>query len=140
VGETVARQDIADFRNSDEGRQRIPPRMSDDQAYVYINVLHAYLQFNADAQSWASSHHAPSVQYMQSPDSAKWGPLKDALNNTLAAWLKPQLDAIVPLIRRLITLAQVDPFPASLPVNDWLDYRTLHRPTASTAHRPAMTS
>ncbi len=133
VGETVARQDIPDFRSSDEGRQRIPTRLNDDQAYVYINVLHAYLQFNTDAAAWASSHHVPSAQYMQSSDSAKWRPLLDALNDTLAAWLKPQLDAIRAADPgRLITLAQVDPFLASLPVNDWLDYRTFHRyPTAS---------
>jgi hypothetical protein len=133
VGESVARQDIPDFRSSDEGRQRIPARLTDDQAYVYINVLHAYLQFTTDAQAWAISHHTTVVQYMHSADSAKWRGIQDALNDTLAAWLKPQLDAIRAADPgRLITLAQVDPFLASLPVNDWLDYRTLHRyPTAS---------
>ena len=133
VGETVARQDIPDFRTSDEGQKRIPARLNDDQAYVYINVLYAYLQFNTDAQGWALGHHTPIVQYMQSPDSAKWRPLENALNNALAGWLKPQLDAIRGADPgRLITLAQVDPFLASLPVNDWLDYRTLHRyPTTS---------
>jgi hypothetical protein len=133
IGETVSRQDLPDFRNSDEGRQRIPARLNDDQAYVYINVLKAYLQFNSDAQAWANTHHTTIVQYLQSSDSGKWGTLKDALNNTLAAWLKPQLDAIRAADPgRLITLAQVDPLLASLPVNDWLDYRTFHRyPTAS---------
>jgi hypothetical protein len=135
IGETVARQDIPNYRSSDDGRQRIPARLSDDQAYVYINVLDAYLQFIRDAQAWAGSHHATVVQYSQSPDAVKWAALTDALNNTLAGWLKPQLDAVRAADpARLVTLAHVDPFLASLPVNDWLDYRTFHQyPTASSA-------
>ncbi len=135
VGESIARPDIPDYRNSDDGRQRVPARLSDDQAYVYINVLRAYLQFMSDAETWANSNHASIVQYAQSPDSGKWGGLKTALNDTLAAWLKPQLDAVrVADPTRLVTLAQVDPFLASLPVNDWLDYRTFHRyPTTASA-------
>ena len=135
IGESVARQDIPSYRNSDPGSQRIPSRLTDDQAYVYANVLNGYLQFVSEAQTWAGSHHSTVVQYMQSADSARWGSLKNALNNTLAAWLKPQLDAVRAADPgRLVTLAQVDPFLASLPVNDWLDYRTLHRyPTASVA-------
>ena len=133
VGETVARQDLADYRSSDDGQKRVPARLSDDQAYVYVNVLDAYLKFIGEAQAWAERQHSTVVQYAQSPDAAKWGALKDALNNTLAAWLKPQLDAVRGAdSSRLVTLAQVDPFLASLPVNDWLDYRTLHQyPTAS---------
>jgi hypothetical protein len=128
VGESIARQDIPDYRNTDDGRQRVPARLTDDQAYVYINVLRAYLGFIAEAQRWANSHHSSVVQYAQSPDSGKWGALKNALNDTLGAWLKPQLDAIRGADpTRLVTLAQVDPFLATLPVNDWLDYRTFHR-------------
>ncbi|HEX8967428.1 MAG TPA: hypothetical protein VF937_06090 [Chloroflexota bacterium] len=133
IGETIARQDIPDYRTSDDGRNRIPGRLTDDQAYVYINVLDAYIQLMRDAQAWADAHHAIGVQYLQSADSARWAALKDALNNTLAAWLKPQLDAVRAAdAGRLVTLAHVDPYLASLPVNGWLDYRTFHRyPTAS---------
>src|SRR4051794_23861569 len=44
IGESVARADIADYRASDDGKG-IPARLSDDQAYVYANVLNAYLQY-----------------------------------------------------------------------------------------------
>ena len=55
------------------------------------------------------------------------------MNDTLAAWMKP---GSTPCARQIqgdpVTVGHVDPILASLPVNDWLDYRTLHHyPAAS---------
>jgi hypothetical protein len=147
VGETVARSDIARYRTEGAGVDLVPARLSDDEAYVYANVLAAYGHFLEEAQLWASARNAldaltdnprprvTALGYYQSPESAKWDPFEVALNDTFAAWLQPQLDAL----RRAdpgrpITVGHVDPFIASLPVNAWLDYRALHRyPSASRA-------
>jgi hypothetical protein len=133
LGQTVARADVAKYRASGDGQTRIPKRLSDDQAFVYANVLAAYLRLLDQANTWASAHHATVVDYLAAPDSASFAALKGALNDTYATWLKPQLDAIRRVdSARLITVGQVDPYIASLPANNWLDYRTLHRyPTAS---------
>jgi len=135
VGQSVARQDIAAYRSSGPGQSTIPTRLSDDQAYVYANVYAAYLRFLNAASSWASAHHLTVVDYYLAADSAAFNPLKTALNDSYAAWLDPQLSAIRGVdSSRLITVGQVDPIIASVPANNWLDYRTLHRyPTASTA-------
>ena len=55
------------------------------------------------------------------------------MNDTLAAWMKPRLDALRSADPgRPVTLGHVDPILASLPGNDRLDYRTLHHyPAAS---------
>ncbi|MBI4494420.1 MAG: hypothetical protein HY690_16685 [Chloroflexi bacterium] len=133
VGETLARPDVAGYRASEQGQADLPKRLTDDQAYVYANVLAAYRRLLQDAQAWAKAHNSTVVRYLQSPDSAAWNPLKEALNATLAAWLKPRLDALRAADPgRPITVGHVDPLLASLPVNAWLDYRTTHRyPSAS---------
>jgi len=135
IGEMVARQELADYRASAEGQRSVPERLTEDRAYVYANVLLAYRRFLQDGQAWAAAHHATLVDYARSPESDRWNALKAALNDTLTAWLKPQLDAVRAADpHRLVTLAQVDPILASLPVNAWLDYRTFHRyPAASPA-------
>jgi hypothetical protein len=133
IGQSIARADVATYRASADGQARIPKRLSDDQAFVYANVLGAYLQLLAQADTWASAHHATVVDYLASSDSTSFAALTSALNDTYATWLKPQLDAIRRVDSdRLITVGNVDPIIASLPANNWLDYRTLHRyPTAS---------
>lgn len=135
LGETVKRQDIAAYRGSDQGKADIPTRLSDDQAYVYANVLAAYRRFLDDAQTWARTQNSTTVRYFLSPDSSSWNPLKEALGNTFAAWMKPRLDALRGADPgRPVTVGHVDPVLASLPPNAWLDYRTMHRyPTASEA-------
>ncbi len=135
VGETVARPDIAAYRKSDQGTQDIPSRVSDDQAYVYANLLSAYRGFLADARDWARGHNSTTVGYLGSSDSAGWGPLKDALNDTLATWIKIRADAVRGADpSALITIGHVDPVIASLPANNWLDYRDFHRyPAQSSA-------
>jgi hypothetical protein len=135
VGERVARKDIAAYRATQEGQKDIPRRLSDDQAWVYANVLAGYRRFQEEAQTWAQEHTSTSVAYLGSPDSAGWDPLKRALSDAFAAWMKPRLDALRAADPgRLVTVGHVDPILASLPVNAWLDYRTLHRyPSASSA-------
>src|SRR5581483_8507278 len=140
VGESVARADTPAYRASETGQAEVPARLSDDQAYVYVNTLAAYRQFLDDASAWSQEHHGDAVQYLRSPDSAAWDGLKGALNDTLAAWLQPQLDALRAADPgRPITVGHADPILASLAVNDWLDFRSLHRYPAPSAEGLAAT-
>jgi hypothetical protein len=127
IGETVPREQIGEHRASEQGKKQGIARLSDDQAYVYVNVLTAYLRFLEDAGAWAREHKSTSSAYARSPDSAIWEPLKVALNETFAAWLSPRLNALNSADPdRPVTVGHVDSIIASLPVNAWLDYRSLH--------------
>lgn len=133
VGETLARADVAEYRASEQGRREVPARLSDDQAYVYANLLAAYRRFLGDSEEWARARNSTVVRYLFSPDSSDWHPLFAALDDTLAAWIEPRLRAIRTADPdRPITLAHADAIIASLSANGRLDYRTLHRyPAAS---------
>jgi hypothetical protein len=135
VGESIPREEIAAYRESEVGKARIPARLSDDRAHIYANLLAAYLQFLDDASAWNREHSSTSVAYLASPDSARWDPLKEALNDTLATWIKIRVDAVrAGDPQATVTIGHVDPILASLPANNLLDYRTLHRyPSASPA-------
>ena len=142
LGERVAREHIPAHRATEQGRRDIPERFSDDRAYVYANVLAAYRQLLQDGQAWANAHNSTTVGYLLSPDSAPWDPLKAALDDTLAAWLKPRLDALRSADPgRPVTIGHVDTVIASLSSNGLLDYRTLHRypPASSEDIKTSMT-
>jgi len=135
LGERITREEIPEYRASETGQKVVPQRLDDEQAYVYVNVLRAYQQLLEDSGAWVKEHDGNVVRYLDSPEAAAWAPLTDALNDSLALWLRPRLGAIRQGDPdRLVTLAQVDTILATLPVNAWLDYRTYHRyPGASAA-------
>ena len=135
IGETIPRDEVPAYRETDEGRARIPAWLNDDRAHIYTNMHHAYLRYMDEAQAWARDREPTSVAYLNAPESAGASALEDAMNDTLAAWIKPRADAIRAADPdALITIGHVDPYLASLPANDLLDYRTLHRyPAASNA-------
>jgi hypothetical protein len=136
LGERITREEIPEYRASEVGQKVVPQRLDDEQAYVYVNVLRAYQQLLEDSSAWVKEHdNGNVVRYLRSPEAAAWAPLTDALNDSLALWLRPRLGAIRQADPdRLVTLAQVDTILATLPVNAWLDYRTYHRyPGASSA-------
>jgi hypothetical protein len=135
IGERITREEIPEYRASENGQKNVPERLSDEQAYVYVNVLRAYVQMLDDSAAWAKVNDGNVVKYLRSPEGAAWAPLVSALNDTLALWLRPRLAAVRSADPdRLVTLAQVDTILATLPVNAWLDYRTYHRyPSASAA-------
>jgi hypothetical protein len=135
IGERITRAEIPEYRASESGQKNVPERLTDDQAYVYVNVLRAYVQLLDDSAAWIKTHDGNIVTYLRSPEGATWAPLLDALNDSLAMWLRPRLGAVRRADPdRLVTLAHVDTILATLPVNAWLDYRTYHRyPTASPA-------
>jgi hypothetical protein len=127
VGEQVARQDIPAYRADGIGAREVPTFFDDDQAYAFVNVVAAYRRFAEAAAAWSVANHADTLQYLRSPDSAEWQPLLTALNDTYAAWLQPQLDALHSADPgRPVTVGHADLILATLPVNEWLDFRSFH--------------
>ena len=136
IGERITREEIPAYRASESGRKTVPARLDDEQAYVYVNVLRAYQQFLDDSAAWVKvTKDGNVVRYLRSPEAAAWAPLVDALNDSLALWLRPRLAAVRRADPdRLVTVAQVDTILATRPANGWLDYRTYHRyPSATSA-------
>jgi len=135
IGERISRAEIPEYRASEGGQKNVPARLDDEQAYVYVNVLRAYQQLLGDSGTWVKANDGNVVRYLRSPEAAAWAPLTDALNDSLALWLRPRLAAVRTADPgRLVTVAHVDTILATLPVNAWLDYRTYHRyPSATPA-------
>lgn len=128
LGERLPRDQVADYRASDDGKTNVPAGLSDDEAYLYVNNLRLYRDMLADATAWVKEHGSTSLDYLADPAGKKWAPLVDGLNGTLQAWLQPQLEAIRSADPgRPVTVEHVDAILAKLPANDALDYQTLHR-------------
>jgi len=129
-GERLPRDELADYRASDEGRQTIPAALADDAAWIYINNLRLYRELLAEAADWvkAGGYKGTTLEYLDDPAGAKWAPFVAALNATLEAWLGPQVAAIRAADPgRIVTVDHVDAVLARLPANDALDVETLHR-------------
>src|SRR5207248_2011860 len=130
-GERVARADIGDYRRG-EGRNIIPSRMSDDQAYVMANAYRLFKEFLDAGSAWVGSHPGTTtLDYMDSPDSAAWGPYLGALDGTLGAWVSAQADAVRQAAPgRPVTVGYGSSVLAKLPSNRALNFQSLHRFTS----------
>jgi hypothetical protein len=127
-GERLPRDQVADYRASDEGSKTVPSYLSDDDAYIYVNNLRLYREMLAEAAAWVKDHGGTTLDFLDDAAGQKWGPLTSAMNATLQLWIKPQLDAIKAADpSRPVTVDHVDVVLARLPANDALDYESLHR-------------
>ena len=95
-GERLPRAELADFRATDEGRRDIPPNLTDDEAWPYINGLRLYREMLAEASAWVRERgfRGTTLDYLNDAAGQKWAPLRSALDASLKAWLTPQVDAI----------------------------------------------
>ncbi|MBI4299929.1 MAG: hypothetical protein HY677_02245 [Chloroflexi bacterium] len=128
-GEQMSQAD-ADAWRAGDGAAQIPARFSPHDAYIYANNYRIYLRFLKEAGDWmtARNYEGSVLDFIASPDSARWRPLLDVLNQTLAAWLKPQIDAIRSADKdHLITVGYSDPVLAGLPANNALGAVSIHR-------------
>jgi hypothetical protein len=132
-GEQLPRDQLADYRASDDGTKTVPSALSDDEAYIYVNNLRLYRALLADAAAWVKAHGGTTLDFLDDSAGQKWAPLVSALNQSLQAWIKPQLDAIKAADpNRAVTIDHVDVVLARQPANDVLDFESLHRyPSAS---------
>lgn len=130
LGERLPHDQLAAYRASDEGAKTIPSSLTNDEAWAYSNNLRLYRELLADAAAWVRDHNfqTTTLDYLDDPAGQKWAPMVNALNETLAAWLTPQVQAIRGADpTRSITVDHVDAVLARLPANDVLDYQSLHR-------------
>lgn len=128
-GERVSRADLPAYREGEQG-SAVPDWLSDDEAYYYVNGLEVYREFLREAGAWveANDFQPTAADYWARPEAARWGQLRAALDATLAAWLKPQIDAVrAGDPGRPITAGYSDAVLARLPANGLLDYHTVHR-------------
>jgi len=129
-GERLPRDQLAAYRASDDGTKTIPAYLTDDQAWVYVNNLRLYREMLAEAAGWVRDHNFQNttLDFLDDPAGQKWAPLVKTLNDTLSAWLAPQVQAIRSADPgRPITVDHVDAVLARLPANNVLDYQSLHR-------------
>lgn len=129
-GQQMSQQEVDAWRQTEEGRAHIPSRFSAREAYIYANNYRLYQRFLAEAGDWvtARNYNVSTLDYLDSPDGARWGLLRDALDQTLAAWLKPQVEAVRAGDQaRLITVGYSDAVLAGLPTNGSLGFMSIHR-------------
>jgi hypothetical protein len=131
-GERVAREELAEYRRSTEGRAVIPARMNEDQAYAVANSYKLYLEFLDESSEWVlSKSGVTTIDYIASPDSAKWGPYLAALDATLGAWVGTQMDPVRAADPgRPVTVGYSNMILAAMPSNRALTFQSIHRFTA----------
>ncbi|GIW06855.1 MAG: hypothetical protein KatS3mg060_1660 [Dehalococcoidia bacterium] len=124
----------ADEWREGAGKAMSPSRFTREQVYWQANNYKLYLEFLADAATWAAkADDRSSGDYLDSPDSAKWKPFITAYSATLAAWLAPQVQAIRSADpTRLVTVGYNDPIIAKLPANEALSLLSMHRYPSTT--------
>jgi len=128
-GERIAQTVIPTYRQSAEGRNLIPSRLTDTQAYIYVNSYRLYREFLDAATAWVNTHpDKTTLDYMDSPDSATWRAFYGALDDTLRRWITVQRDAVrVADPNHLITVAYSNIVLAKLSANRLLDFQAPHR-------------
>lgn len=129
-GERLPRAQLADYRASDDGTKTIPAYLSDDEAWIYVNNLRLYREMLAEAAAWVKNHNfqTTTLDFLDDAAGQKWAALTSALNDTLQAWINPQVEAIQHAdATRPITIDHVDAVLARLAANDVLDFESMHR-------------
>ncbi|MDQ2805861.1 MAG: hypothetical protein M3Z04_02890, partial [Chloroflexota bacterium] len=128
-GERIAQAAIPAYRQSAEGRTLIPSRLTDTQAYIYVNSYRLYREFLDAATAWVNAHpDKTTLDYMDSPDSAAWRAFYGALDDTLRRWITVQRDAVRAADpNHLITVAYSNIVLAKLSANRLLDFQAPHR-------------
>lgn len=130
-GEQAAQHFIDAFRASEEGQRgplAIPERFSDEETYVYHNNWIMSYKLSLEATAWAKAKNRTDLEYFGSAEAAGWRTLLDALDQTYAAWLDPQIQAIKQADPgAVVTVGHHDALMAALPSNQRLDVLTPHR-------------
>lgn len=105
---------------------RIPAilRGNATKAFYYRNAVEAYIRFNQDA---ILSGQPSTVDYLLSTQSAKWRPFLSLLNDTIAAWIAPQMEPMKAADpNRLFSIGWNWENLAAMPANRVLDFHQIH--------------
>jgi hypothetical protein len=117
-GEMVSQAEVA--------TRRIPGAFRDkpDQAYYYANAVEAYIRYSREAVAYQGT----LIDFMHTPEAQKWQPFLQLLDQTISAWIKPQLDPMKAADpTRLFTIGWNWPILAALPANRLLDFHQIHQ-------------
>jgi hypothetical protein len=112
------------------GEGKVPTWFTDTAAIRYANANATLNALTQAASNWvtARGYRASVVDFIRSPEAQPWQPFLRALDDTLAAWLAPQLAAVRAADPgRLITVGWSDPLLSGLPANQALDFISTHR-------------
>jgi hypothetical protein len=128
-GERVPCATIGDYRRKSNV---IPGRMNDEQACTMANYYELFRDFLSAGTDWVRSHgNTTTLDYMDSPDSARWAPLLAAVDATLLAWNKVQIDPVRAADPgRPVTVGYSNVVLAKLPGNREMTFQSVHRFTA----------
>ena len=128
-GERISLAEIPAYRQTPEGRALVPARLTDQQAYIYVNAYRLYREFLDAAAAWAQSRPGKTtLDYMDAPESASWQAFLQAISDTLSRWIGQQRDTIRSVDpNHLITVAYSNIVLAKLPANRTLDFQAPHR-------------
>ena len=122
-GERVSRSEAEQLQRA----RRIPSHLTPDQAYFYINALRLFLEFDQAAADWSKQGNGNLLDYLTSPDAARWRHFVHVMDATLAAWLTARLDPLRAADpEHLVTLGWRWPHFAGLPANRALDFQQFH--------------
>ncbi|HEX2912820.1 MAG TPA: cellulase family glycosylhydrolase [Chloroflexia bacterium] len=127
-GERLSQSASENWRHT-AGRNQVPDYMNPRQAYIYTNLLRYYDEFQSDSGNWVSGHaQATALDYINSPDSAKWKPFLQALDTTAQNYIDVRQGAIqLADPNRLTTIGWNRPELMRLPANASLGFVSLHR-------------
>lgn len=106
---------------------RIPGLLRGDanKAYYYRNAVEAYIRFGQQAMT---SGMPSIVDFMFSEQGAAWRQFFKLLNDTIAAWLAPQMEPMKAADpQRLFSVGWNWEALAALPANRALDFHQIHK-------------
>ena len=129
-GERISRTEVEAWRGTPEGQNLIPRRFTAEQAYILANNYRFYREFLDEAGRWVAARNweVSTLDYIDSPDSSRWHPLLGVLDDTLSAWLSPQIRAIREVdANHLLTVGYSDVVLAKLSANRVLSFQSVHR-------------
>ncbi|MBN1221201.1 MAG: LysM peptidoglycan-binding domain-containing protein [Anaerolineae bacterium] len=122
-GERVDRAGVEQMRQE----RRIPSALDDQMAYYYANGLQFFLDFNDAYNEWYRQTGQMVTDYISSPDATHWQTYIEVMNETVAAWIAPQL---APLRAAdpaaLVTVGWDWLLFAALAANQTLDFHQFH--------------
>ncbi|HEX2912846.1 MAG TPA: hypothetical protein VH186_18720 [Chloroflexia bacterium] len=128
-GERMSNDAVKQWRQTSQGKAVIPARFDDRRAYLYANAYRLWQEFLSDSGAWVVSHSGKnSLDYMDSPDSAKWKVYLDALSGTLAKYIEVRQGAIRAANPNAITtIGWSNIIFSKLAANSSLSFVSLHR-------------
>ncbi len=112
---------------SQTNRRRVPgnPWNDKNKTFYYYNAVEAYTRFTTDA---IYSGLPSIVDYMNSSQSAKWQPFLRLLNQTIAAWIAPQMEPMkLADPNRLFSIGWNWEALAAMPANRALNFHQIHK-------------